>query len=141
MIAVSTLVATVKTHLEKAAASAEKAEQHYISAGLRLKELKERKPGNVPWPEYVRKTFDLGRSRADELIQIADGRTTVAETREAIAKRVQKHSNKPPLANGGSQLAVTTTHVTSSVNERVGELGEFLSVGVCFEREAATVNW
>jgi hypothetical protein len=81
-----------------------------------------------PWPQYVRKPFDLGRSRADELIQIADGRTTVAETRAATAQRVQKHA-KSPLANGGSVVVATKpkpTSVTESINDRVGELGEFL---------------
>jgi hypothetical protein len=40
------LVATIKAHLAKG-------DQHYISAGLHLKELTARKPSEAPWPEYV----------------------------------------------------------------------------------------
>ena len=86
-VAVSTLVSTIKAHLAKAKQCEEKSEQHYVSAGLHLKTLKQRKDElkkrkqAVPWAEYVRQTFDLGPSRADELIRIADGRATVAETR------------------------------------------------------------
>jgi hypothetical protein len=61
-IAIPALVATIKAHLAKGAQSLEKSEQHYVTAGLRLKELKARKPSETPWPEYVRKTF----RRADD---------------------------------------------------------------------------
>jgi hypothetical protein len=56
--------------------------------------LKARKPSETPWPEYVRKTFNLGQSRADELIRISDGRTTVAETRVSKAASTAKSKAK-----------------------------------------------
>jgi hypothetical protein len=100
------LVATIKTHLAKAAQSAEKSEQHFRSAGQHLKELKARKPSETPWPEYVRETFDLGRSRADELIQIADGRTTVEKTRAdkaaSTANSKAKLKDQAAASGGGS---------------------------------------
>jgi hypothetical protein len=109
-IPVSSQVKTIKAHLEKAKQAEERSEQHYISAGLHLAELKDRYKRDVKaskfekWDGYIRKTFGLGRSRADELIRIASGKATVAETRANTAKRVQKHSSmkKSPLANGGS---------------------------------------
>jgi hypothetical protein len=45
-IATPAIVATIKAHLAKG-------DQHYISAGLHLKELTARKPSEAPWPEYV----------------------------------------------------------------------------------------
>src|ERR1700722_2849398 len=99
MIAITALENTVKAHLAKAAQAAEKSEQHYISAGLRLKELKARKPGDTSWPEYVRSTFNLGQPRADELIRISDGRTSVAMVRAETVERVQKHRANSMLRN------------------------------------------
>jgi hypothetical protein len=97
----------VRVLLEKAAHAADKAEQFYVSAGLRLKQLKEThatikgQRGWKPWAEYVRATFDLGQPRADELIRIADGRTTVAETRGKTAERMKK-LRKPMSRDIGS---------------------------------------
>lgn len=96
-LAIPTLVNTIKAHLAKAAQAADKAEQHYITAGLRLKELKLRKPSATPWPEYVRETFGLGQQRADELIRIADethdgsgcSRITKDPRREAQTVKIQ----------------------------------------------------
>jgi hypothetical protein len=106
-IAIPALVATIKAHLAKGAQSLEKSEQHYVTAGLRLKELKARKPSETPWPEYVRKTFNLGQSRADELIRISDGRTTVAETRLSKATSTAKSKAKSS-ATGADSSQLTT---------------------------------
>jgi hypothetical protein len=68
-----------------------------------LAEAKDKKPKDITWPDFVKEHFDFGRSRADELIQIADGRTTVAETREIKAASVRKSRANPPLRSGGSR--------------------------------------
>jgi hypothetical protein len=108
-VAIKTLVSTVKAHLVKAAQyldkagqQTDKAEQHYISAGLTLMELKDRQKELkkkkdavwLTWPDYVRVTFDLGPSRADELIRIGRGSTTVAETRADKAASTAKSKAK-----------------------------------------------
>lgn len=97
------LIKTAKALYAKWQHCTDKAEQLAITLGLTLAEAKERKPSTITWPEFVKKHFDFGRSRADELIQIAEGRTTVEKVRADTAKRVMKHAKKPPLANGGSQ--------------------------------------
>jgi hypothetical protein len=95
-IPIATLVASVKAHLAKADHSSEKAEQHFISAGLHLAELKGRYKTEVKaskshtWPEYVQEKFGLGRSRADELIRIGDGRTTPEKAKADKAASVAK---------------------------------------------------
>jgi hypothetical protein len=106
-VSVSSLVAVIKAHLAKGAQSADKADQHFIAAGLLIKELKTRKPNGAPWPEYVRKTFGLGRERADELIRIADGRTSVEKVRAGGATRAAKNiaKLKSGVTNTGSASA------------------------------------
>lgn len=76
------LIKTAKALQAKAEHAAGKAEQFYISLGLTLQELKQRKPKDITWPAFVSKHFTLGRRRADELIQIASGTTTVDASRE-----------------------------------------------------------
>jgi hypothetical protein len=116
-ITVPALVSTIKAHLAKGVQSKEKSEQHYISAGLHLKELKARKPSETPWPEYVRETFDLGRERADELIRIADGRTSVEKVRAGGATRAAKNiaKLKSGVSNTGSASAsLEDSHATEA---------------------------
>jgi hypothetical protein len=58
----------------------------------------------APWPDFVKEHFNFGRSRADELIQIADGRTTVEKVREGQKlKNRQLRAEKPPVRTGGSE--------------------------------------
>ena len=102
--AIPALVATIKDHLAKAVQSEKRSEQHYISAGLRLKELKARR-GNTPWYEYVQKTFKLSRSRADELIAIADGKVTLDQTRAAKAASTAKSKAKNSNGLDGKSAA------------------------------------
>jgi hypothetical protein len=75
------LIKTVKALHTKVQQSEGKTEQLQTTLGLTLKEAKDRKPEGITWPDFVKEHFDFGRSRADELIQIADGRTTVEKTR------------------------------------------------------------
>jgi hypothetical protein len=96
------LIKTVKALDSKLAQSEGKTEQLQITLGLTLAEAKDKKPKDITWPDFVKEHFDFGRSRADELIQIADGRTTVAETREIKAASVRKSRANPPLRSGGS---------------------------------------
>jgi len=75
----------------------------WISLGIELKEAKARNKemDGVPWPEFAKLHFDLGQSRADELIRIADGRTNVDEVRASGAARVQKTRAGSALRNAG----------------------------------------
>src|ERR1700722_9891602 len=79
------LIKTVKALDSKLAQSVGKTEQLQITLGLTLAEAKDKKPKDITWPDFVKLHFDFGRSRADELIQIADGRTTVEKTRASKA--------------------------------------------------------
>lgn len=92
---ISKLVRNIKSHLAKAANAVEKAEQHQIAAGLYLKQLKTKKPPGEPWYEYVERVFNLSQERADQLIRIADGKTTYAKERESQKKRDAKRGRAP----------------------------------------------
>jgi hypothetical protein len=83
------LIKTIRTHIEKGDKAAEKADQHYIAAGQHLKTLKAQHNG--PWKEWealLKDKVGIGKTRASELMAIADGRTTIEEVRADTAKRV-----------------------------------------------------
>jgi hypothetical protein len=96
----SQLVRIIKAHIAKGDKAKDKAEQHYIAAGQYLKQLKDDCPDQQTFLEKVEKEIRIGKSRAYELLQIGDGRKTVAEVRADTAKRVAKHDQSCPLANG-----------------------------------------
>jgi hypothetical protein len=77
--AVLTLARRVKALIEKGDRAAEKAEQFYKAAGIHIKEIKEQ---SEDWETIVRERCGLGRSRAYELMAIADGKTTLEKLRE-----------------------------------------------------------
>lgn len=81
---------------------------HLLSAGLCLIEVKRRvqEDGTQTWPEWLALNWDVKARRADELIQIADGRITAIELRSNGAARVAKHR----AAN--KAVSVTESNVT-----------------------------
>jgi hypothetical protein len=99
------LIETVKALYAKATRAQGKARDLWVTLGIELKEAKarNRETGDLTWSEFAKQHFNFGQSRADELIRIADGRTTVEQVRADTAERVQKHAKaKPALANTGS---------------------------------------
>jgi hypothetical protein len=74
-----------------------------IEAGKALAKLKAEKPEGKEWGAYVKEHFGLGKSRANELIRIAAGKTTVAETLEGKAKsKAKSRAKRRPLHKDGS---------------------------------------
>jgi hypothetical protein len=100
------LVKAIKTLVEKGDKARDKAEQFYIAAGQHLKTLKEQCSSAAAWEKLVKAKCGLGKSRAYELLQIGDGRTTVAKLRASTAKRVSNHRAASPLRNGENLPAV-----------------------------------
>jgi hypothetical protein len=107
-IPIPTLVATIRAHLSKAGHSAEKAGQHFVSAGLRLAELKARYRAEVKssrsytWPEFVEEKFGLRRSRADELIRIGVSGTDDEVRASQKMRDAKRRVPKIAVENGGS---------------------------------------
>jgi phage N-6-adenine-methyltransferase len=107
------LVAAIKAHIAKGDRATEKAEQHYIAAGQHLKALKAAHTGPwADWESLLKTRIGIGKSRATELMQIADGRTTVEQIRAAGAERKREHDERKkisPLRNGESGETIKTT--------------------------------
>lgn len=110
-LALPTLCKTITTLIAKGDAATEKAEQFYIAAGRHLAELKERKPDDRTWDEYVKEKCGIGKSRAYELIAIADGRTSIAEVRAEKAESVRRVRENRPLRSGHDLVSVATGNV------------------------------
>lgn len=114
------IIKTVKVLFEKAEQASEKAEQYYTAIGLNLKELKDRKPKDIPWPEFAAKHFPMiGRSRGYELLQLADGKTTVEKTRAGTRDRMAKSraANRP---SRDGQPKKETKPATTKTTEKTG---------------------
>jgi hypothetical protein len=105
LLPLSTLAGTIKAHIAAGDKAVGKAEEHYKAAGIHLLEAKERvkRTANLTWPAFLVSQCSIQRSRADELIAIAEGKKTLAEVRAASAARVREHAarkKESPLANG-----------------------------------------
>jgi hypothetical protein len=85
---------TIRALISKGDAAADKAEQYYKAAGLSLKkmraEFKADKQGDETWAQYVKKHCDVGIRRSQELIAIADGRTTLEKVRATKAESARR---------------------------------------------------
>jgi hypothetical protein len=126
------LIKRIKTHIEKGDQAKGKAEQHYVSAGIHLRALRDAHPKKAEWEKLIRSKCGLGASRAYELIQIANGRKTVAELRLSKAESVRKLRSRP-LRSG--QPAVVEPepepeHKSEPVTAAKEEKLEIMEVGI-----------
>jgi hypothetical protein len=93
------LVRVIKAHIERGDKSQEKAEQHYIAAGQHLKTLKKNHDGSwAEWEKLLKTKIGIGKSRASELMAIADGIKTIKQTRINTAKRTAKAKTRLKLS-------------------------------------------
>jgi hypothetical protein len=84
-----TLTEKIKVCIEKAAHYEKKAEEFYITAGQYIKDVKALWPDR--WLAIVEEDCGLKRSRAYEILAIADGRTTLHKVRSGNAQS-KRHS-------------------------------------------------
>jgi hypothetical protein len=117
---VLTLVRRVKALIEKGDRAAEKAEQFYKSAGIHIKEIKEQ---SEDWETIVREKCGIGRSRAYELMAIADGRTTLEKVRASTNERQKIHKAKSQSVTKRteSELAPTRAAGGGAENARLDD--------------------
>jgi hypothetical protein len=101
LLPLDTLAGTIKAHISAGDKAIDKAEDHYKAAGIHLKDAKGivKRTAGLTWPAFLVSQCGLQRSRADELIAIADGRKTLAEVRERDAA---KKRNSRAMARTGS---------------------------------------
>jgi hypothetical protein len=81
-----------------------------LTAGIYLSVAKQRvhADGSQTWPEWLEQNCKVAVSRADDLIMVGEGRTTVAELRSKTAERVAKHREAKKA------VPVTTPNVTGN---------------------------
>jgi hypothetical protein len=92
----------------------EEAEAYYAEAGRVLIEAKSRvNETGENWGKWVDKNCRVNKARADQLIRISNGSTTVAAVREAGAARVAKHRAAKKA------MDVTPSNVTSTNEQPV----------------------
>jgi hypothetical protein len=76
------LISRIKAHIAAGDKAASKAEDHYIAAGQHLATLKREHAGSwAEWEALLKSKVGVSTGRASELMQIADGRKTLAELR------------------------------------------------------------
>jgi hypothetical protein len=76
------LISRIKAHIAAGDKAASKAEDHYIAAGQHLATLKREHAGSwAEWEALLKSKIGVSTGRASELMQIADGRKTLAELR------------------------------------------------------------
>lgn len=95
-LAIETLGATIRANVNKS-------QDYLITAGINLKEARDRissgsEPG-LTWPVFLREHCGVSKSRAYELIAIADGKTTVIESRERARAGMAKMRTERAVRN------------------------------------------
>jgi hypothetical protein len=109
----------VRAHIAKGDQAKVKAEQHYIAAGQHLAALKAEHTGTwAEWEVLVKEKAGIGKSRASELMQIADGSKTVEGIREATAEKVRqiRARKSSPVRTGENSGNVTASTDTKGVS-------------------------
>jgi len=88
----ASLINKIKVHIAAGDKATKKAEDHYIAAGLHLKTLKANHTGTwEEWEALLKCKVGIGRSRASELMLIADGATTAEQVRADTNQRKLNH--------------------------------------------------
>ncbi|CAH1649578.1 hypothetical protein [Chelatococcus asaccharovorans] len=128
------LAGTIRAHISAGDKAIDKAEQHYKAAGIHLMEAKERvkqTPG-LTWPAYLHSHCQLQRRRADELIAIAEGRTTLAEVREKKAASMRetraRRAESAPRGAQSPRAAAEQDNASPAVDDFVESLIEHYSL-------------
>ena len=106
----SQIIAAIKAHIAKGDKAAEKSEQHYIAAGQHLHTLKAEHGGTwAEWEKLLKTKVGIGKSRASELMAIADGTKTLEEVRAVTARRTAKTKARLLSASSGENVAMAYT--------------------------------
>jgi hypothetical protein len=91
----------IEEHDRKIEEQEKKRDEREVEVGTALKALKAQKPTGIKWEQYLEECgIEIHRSRADQLIRIAEGRTTVEEERADTAERTAKSRTELPLRSG-----------------------------------------
>ena len=107
-------------HYKAGEKAQDRAEQQMISAGLYLKEAKERIKNrkDINFAQFLLHHCPIGKSRAYEVISIADGRKTIDEVRERTAQSVRETRSRQAEADTFRYVADKQPEKPNEINER-----------------------
>jgi hypothetical protein len=96
------LILAIKAHIARGDKATQKGQDHYISAGQYLAQLKKAHVGTwTQWEELLKTKVGISTGRASELMQIGDGRKTVAQVRAGKAASVKQLRARASLRSEG----------------------------------------
>jgi hypothetical protein len=83
-------------HYKEGQKAVEAAEEHFKAAGKRIAQCKKRfkRETNLTWAQFCKEKFDLTAQRANQLIALSDGRTTLQKMRQDNKDAVRRHRLK-----------------------------------------------
>jgi hypothetical protein len=112
------LIKTIRVHIAAGDKAAQKSNDHYVAAGLHLKTPKENHGGSwAEWEALLRDKIGIGKSRASELMQIADGRKTVEQVRADTAKRTSDTKTRLKLSATRGESKVKPKPTTANADD------------------------
>ncbi|MDR6955217.1 hypothetical protein J2X65_004596 [Ancylobacter sp. 3268] len=94
LVPIDTLGAEIRARLEAGDKAIGKAEDHYLAAGLRLIEARQRVEAEGGSFREFLATHQIGKSRAYEVMAVAGGTKTFSGIRAKTAERVARHAEK-----------------------------------------------
>jgi hypothetical protein len=110
LIPLDTLGAEIRSRLEAGDKAIGKAEDHYLAAGLRLVEARQRvEAEGGSFREFLAE-HSIGKSRAYDVMAVAEGKKTFAGIRAKTAERVARHAERSREA-----LSVSNGHAAEVV--------------------------
>jgi hypothetical protein len=113
------IIKTIRALVAKGDHANAKAEQFYIAAGQHLKTLKAEHAGTwAEWEKLLKNKLSLSTGRASELMQIADGRKTLAKVRSGKAESVRKVRVSSSLRSEESREVVLAIRQDVSADPR-----------------------
>lgn len=113
--------ASAHAHYKTAEKAAGKAEEHYKSAGIYLKAAHKRVlyTRGLTWPQWLAEHCPIGKSRAYEVIAIADGRKTVDEDRQRHTERHAREREEREASRAAmSERSDNQPEKHNEINER-----------------------
>lgn len=141
--ALAALSGEIKTLVAEADSLTATADEKYVKAGLLLAELKSKKPTGVKWGPWVLDLTGLSRSRADQLIRIGRGSTTVAAERKRTAVSVANSKTKQKLAATSGHSLEAAVHLLLklaradvALSETILSIAELNEIAAFFRKAA-----
>lgn len=121
IVPLDTLGREIKASIDKGDKAAGKAEEHYLAAGLRMVEAKRRVEAERGSFRAFLDQHGIGRSRAYEILAVAEGKKTFVGIRAKAAERQAKHAEQNRIAwevsvtNGQSEPESLPTPIDSEL--------------------------